>query len=90
MSAAGGPLPQRPPCRRPASLLSCLGMPKRPATPPEPPQPAPLPRWAICYTGVNARLLLGEIEAADEGDAIEKAAEQLRLAAAKLIATRRA
>jgi len=64
-------------------------MPKRPATPPEPPQPAPLPRWAICYTGVNARLLLGEIEAADEGDAIEKAAEQLRLAATKLIATRR-
>ena len=53
-------------------------MPKRPAKPPEPPQPVPLPRWAICYAGTNARLLLGEIGAADEAEAIEEAAVKLR------------
>jgi len=63
-------------------------MPKRPTTPPEPQQPAPLARWAI-HKAAHRLLLVGEVEAADESQAIAKAAEQLGLPATKLIATRR-
>jgi hypothetical protein len=59
-------------------------MPKRPTKP----QPAPLSRWAI-YKAAHRLIWVGEVEAADESEAIAKAAEQLGLLPAKLIATRR-
>ena len=65
-------------------------MSRRPGEPtsPEPPQPAPLPRWAI-HKAAHRLIWVGEVEAADEAAAITKAAEQLGLLPAKLIATRR-
>ena len=57
-------------------------MPKRPATP-----PAPQPRWAI-HKAAHRLIWVGEVEAADESAAIEKAAERLGLLPAKLIAVR--
>ena len=60
-------------------------MPKRPTKPPpEPPQP----RWAI-HKAAHRLIWVGEVEAASEAEAIAKAAEQLQLPPAKLIATRR-
>jgi len=56
--------------------------------PPELPQPAPLPRWAI-HKAAHRLIWVGEVKAADESEAIAKAAEQLGLLPAKLIATRR-
>jgi len=64
-------------------------MPKRPAKPPIPPSPAsPLPRWAI-HKAAHRLIWVGEVEEAAESEAIEKAAEQLGLLPAKLIAVRR-
>jgi hypothetical protein len=53
---------------------------------PQPPAPT---RWDILYAGKNAKLLLGEVEATDEADAIAKAAEQFKMPASKLIAVKR-
>jgi len=64
-------------------------MPRRPTKPPpEPPQPAPLARWTR-HKAAHRLIWVGEVEAVDESEAIAKAAEQLRLVPAKLIATRR-
>jgi len=64
-------------------------MPRRPVKPPqEPPQPASLPRRAI-HKAAHRLIWVGEVAAADEAAAIAKAAEQLGLLPAKLIATRR-
>jgi len=68
------------------SPAPCPSAPTKP--PPEPPQPAPLPRWTI-HKAAHRLIWVGEVEAADEAAAIAKAAEQLGLLPAKLIATRR-
>jgi hypothetical protein len=51
--------------------------------------PPPQPRWNILYVGKKAKLLLGDVKAPDAHAAIAKAAEWLRVPAAKLIAVRR-
>jgi len=56
--------------------------------PPVPPPPASPPRWAI-HKAAHRLIWVGEVEAAAESEAIEKAAEQLGLLPAKLIAVRR-
>jgi hypothetical protein len=43
----------------------------------KPQPPAPI-RWDILYAGKNAKLLLGKVEAADEREAVAKAAEQFQ------------
>ncbi len=52
---------------------------------PEPPKPT---NWDIYRAAAKARLL-GTVEAADEGEAIQKAAEQFKTPATKLMAVRR-
>ena len=52
---------------------------------PEPPQPT---TWAIHKLAAK-QTWLGEVEAPDEAAAIEKAAEQFKVPATKLMATRR-
>jgi hypothetical protein len=52
---------------------------------PEPPQPA---RWAI-YKIAAKQTWIGEVEAVDEREAIEKAAKEFKQPAAKLHAVRR-
>jgi hypothetical protein len=52
---------------------------------PEPPQPA---TWTI-YKLAAKRVWVGEVEAADEREAIEKAAREFRQHASKLMAVRR-
>jgi hypothetical protein len=44
--------------------------------------------WSI-YRAAKTAVWLGEVEAWDEREAIEKAAEQFKMTATKLIATRR-
>jgi hypothetical protein len=51
------------------------------------PQPAPLPLWTI-YRAAHKAVWIGEVEAADEHAAIEEAAEQFKVPATKLMATR--
>jgi hypothetical protein len=51
----------------------------------EPPKPV---EWDIHKAAAKLRPL-GEVEATDESDALKKGAEQFRLPATKLIATRR-
>ncbi len=52
---------------------------------PEPPQPI---SWSI-YRAAHKAIWIGEVEAPDEAAAIEKAAEQFKVPATKLMATRR-
>jgi hypothetical protein len=52
---------------------------------PEPPQPV---SWSI-YRMASKAIWMGEVEASDEATAIAKAAEQFRVPATKLMATRR-
>lgn len=52
---------------------------------PEPPQ---ILRWSI-YKIAARQTWLGEVEAADEREAIEKAAKEFRIDAHRLIAVRR-
>jgi hypothetical protein len=52
---------------------------------PEPPTPA---RWTI-YKLAAKQTWLGEVEAPDEAAAIEKAAAEYKVPAARLMATRR-
>jgi hypothetical protein len=66
--------------------VNTAGMPKRSS--PHEPQPAPLPLWII-HRVAHKAIWIGEVEAADERAAIEKAAEQLKVPATKLMATRR-
>jgi hypothetical protein len=47
-----------------------------------------LPSWTI-YRAAHEAIWIGEVEAADERVAIEKAAEQFNVPATKLMATRR-
>jgi len=64
-------------------------MPRRPVKPPlESPPAAPLARWTI-HKAAHRLIWVAEVEAVDEAEAIAKAAEQLGLLPAKLIATRR-
>jgi hypothetical protein len=55
---------------------------------PNEPQPTPLRLWSI-HRVAHKAIRIGEVEAADERVAIEKAAEQFKLPATKLMATRR-
>jgi hypothetical protein len=57
------------------------GMPRKP----EPPQ---LAKWSI-YRAAKKAVRLGEVEADNEHEAIEKAAKEFRTDASKLIAVRR-
>jgi hypothetical protein len=50
--------------------------------------PTPLPMWSI-YRMAHKAVWIGEVEAADERAAIEKVAEQFKVPATKLMATRR-
>ena len=76
-------------CLARAARPILAAMPRRPVKPPqEPPQPASLPRRAI-HKAAHRLIWVGEVAAADEAAAIAKAAEQLGLLPAKLIATRR-
>jgi hypothetical protein len=52
---------------------------------PQSPEPT---RWAI-YRAARKAIWLGEVEATDEREAIEKAAKKFRMDAAKVIAVRR-
>jgi hypothetical protein len=60
-------------------------MPKRPS--PDKPQPTPL-SWDI-YRAASKAKWIGSVEESDESSAIEKAADQFKVPAAKLIAVRR-
>jgi hypothetical protein len=51
-------------------------------------QSTPLPLWSI-YRVAHKAVWMGEVEAADECAAIEKAAEQFKLPATRLMAMRR-
>ena len=51
---------------------------------PQLPQPT---HWTIYYAGAKARYL-GEVEATDEREAIEKAAKEFKQPATKLMATK--
>jgi hypothetical protein len=51
-------------------------------------QSTPLPLWSI-HRAVHKAIWIGEVEAPDECTAIEKAAEQFKVPATKLMATRR-
>jgi hypothetical protein len=55
---------------------------------PNEPQPTPLPSWSV-YRAAHKAIWIGEVEAADERTAIEKAPEQFKVPTTKLIATRR-
>jgi hypothetical protein len=55
---------------------------------PHEPQPTPLPSWSI-YRAAHKAIWIGEVEAIDERAAIEKGAEQFKVPATKLMATRR-
>jgi hypothetical protein len=55
---------------------------------PEPPESTPLPLRSI-HRVAHKAIWIGEVEAADEHAAIEKAAEQFKVPATKLMATRR-
>jgi hypothetical protein len=53
--------------------------------PQEPPQPV---RWTI-HRAAKKAVWVGEVEAVDEREAIQKAAEQFKMPATKLMATPR-
>jgi hypothetical protein len=59
-------------------------MPKRPS----PAEPPLLSSWDV-YRAAHKAIWLGTVEAADEGDAIERVAKEHSVPASKLIATRR-
>jgi hypothetical protein len=59
-------------------------MPKRPSRQ----QPPPISSWGIFRAAAKAKPL-GTVEAADEAEAIEKAAAQFKVLASTLIAVRR-
>jgi hypothetical protein len=56
--------------------------------PRKPQLPAQMTGWAI-YRAVHRAVWLGTVEATDEADAIEKAAEKFKEDPAKLMAVRR-
>ncbi len=56
--------------------------------PRKPQQPAQLTKWAI-YKVAAKQTWVGEVEAADEREAVEKAAREFRQHPSKLIAVRR-
>jgi len=80
------PFVARPSCPALPARLILAPMPKRPIK--SEPEQVPLPRWAI-HKAAHRLIWVDEVEAADEAEAIAKASEQLRLPAAKLIATTR-
>jgi hypothetical protein len=53
------------------------------------PEASPRPTAWTIYKVAAKQISLGEVEAADEREAIEKAAEEFRVIASKLIAVRR-
>jgi len=79
LSGVPAPLP------RPVRPTDTAAMAKHPT---KPPGPAPLPTWTILYAASKA-VWLGTIEAAEEATQIERAAEQFRAPAMKLVAIRR-
>jgi len=52
------------------------------------PETPPQSTWTI-HRAANRLILMGEVEATDESDALKKGAEHFHVPATKLIATRR-